>query len=209
MTLEEMQAAWQAGNRKLVEYKLVNESLIKEVVNQKSQSVLSLIKRRYERAMILVAVYFIIFSSILIGNPFDFKVRYEIPLFFLAACSLFFGSMAILGYKRINKITPDNDTLIQSLDGVIHQYNKFRELLLAALLVAGTSVNSAFLPRIENRRGVMTAILWASGLIAIDIFLIWLFMKAGVIQGRKPDSLKGMVADLKLRLNELRELEEN
>jgi uncharacterized membrane-anchored protein YhcB (DUF1043 family) len=210
MTLEEMHATWQASNKKLVAYKILNESLIKQIISQRSDSILSIIKGKYKRLGGFLFFYLVVFSAAIIGDPFDYKLlRPYIPLSLLVVIIFIFLLLTVQSYRRITRFELNNNNLVQTLEQVIAQHQKLRKRLVFTFLVTGGLFDAAFTDRIIHHRGLKDALLFIMLLIGIGIFTFWLIYKLEIFQNRNDKILKNNLEELKARLQELQELREN
>jgi hypothetical protein len=205
-----MYTTWQASNTKLADYKIMNETLLKQIIGQRSQSILSIIKGKYQRVSGFLLFYLLVFSTIIITDPFDYHLlRPYIPLSLLAIITFTFLVMTVKSYSNITRLELNNNNLLQTLEQVIQQHLKLRKRLVLTFLVTGCLFDSVFIDRIIDHKGLKDALLFIVILTGAGILTFWLIYKLRIFRDRYDKILEGNLEELKGRLQELQELTEN
>jgi hypothetical protein len=210
MTLEEMHATWQASNKKLVAYKILNETLIKQMISQRSQSILSIVKAKYKKLIGFLLFYMLIFAAAVVGDPFDYqRLSPYTTIFFLLVATLVFLVITVRSYLNVTRISLQHANLVETLQQTVQQHAKLRNWLVTIFMITGTLFNLAFIDRIIANRGVKDAVLYVLLLIGINVVLYYLIHKLDIFRDRNSRVITENMKELKQRLRELEELSEN
>lgn len=210
MTAEAMQAAWQASTQKMEAFKSVNEELVKEIVSLRSQSIFTTIKGRYRRLIGLLIFYIVVFSTILITNPFDYKMETPpvIPLAILITIELFFMVGTITALRRMNRKPLDQMNMIQSLEQSINDHQKFRKFLEYTFISTGLLFSIAIQPDIIYTRNLEQAVKWISIMIFMPLAAVFVIYKLKIFDDASGKQMKQALSEIKQRLQELKAPEE-
>jgi hypothetical protein len=211
MTAETMQAAWKASTQKLEAFKSVNEELVKEIVSLRSQSISAAIKRRYRGLIGLLIFYIVVFSTILITNPFDYKMETPplIPLAILTTIELSFLVATITAWRRMNRKSLDQMNMIQSLEQSINDHQKFRKFLECTFISTGILFSIAIKPDIIYTGNLEQAVKWIGICIVIPLAVVFVIYKLKIFNNTSGKQMKQALSEIKQRLQELKAPEDN
>lgn len=204
MILDDLKAAWQLYDRKLAHTQFINEKILLRMIKERSTTRLASIQREYRWSFIYMFAMLLLFTSILVWNPFDFNHLVQYTPTILQTLSILV--VLVLLYKGYVDLDVDmnHNNLDTSLKKIILVYEKSEKVLGWAgvsLMVSGLLFPLSFLPKIVESSGIWKGL----GLVLIQTGVVLgmyiLVAKLGFLKDKKKHAAK-----FKDDLNELEEL---
>lgn len=201
MNIDELKQSWKKYDQQLAAQSVLNEKLIKNILKEKSHSLLDQMRRRYIFAFLYLLAFTAFCVVSILYNAFDFNhiIQY-LPLVLYILASLFILWLLGNGFK-ITRIEIDKENLVGSIHKVLNLHQKFVSRTAKAKFIfifSGFLFPLSFLPRIYAGKGSLPAAGLVLGTIAMIAVLFLLFRKLGLFRDRFAEKL----------VNNLKELEE-
>jgi hypothetical protein len=160
--------------------------------------------------MLIVEV--IVLISILLGNPFDFKYRWQFVPYVLITVGVIVAFFNILKLYRKLDGPVSNFSIGDFLKTIIETYDKnkvFEKWFGVILMSIGFIIPLSFLPKKIANKGITAALLETAILMAVTLLLYFIAFKLGAFRNRQKEKLIDDLAELNELKAMSKELNEN
>jgi ABC-type uncharacterized transport system permease subunit len=193
MELEELKKDWKVFEAKIEKSIEINDRLIESMIRERSVSRISKMKNQYMALFIIMSIEAIFLVAILLGNPFDFKEKWQ----FLPYLGLIIGVvMAIISILKLyKKLDFDFGAVNTSifLIKILEYYKKnkvYEKWFGILILLNGFLLPLSFLPKKIERYGLQRGLL-DTGIMMAFTFLIYIIaIRMGAFRNRHEEKMK-------------------
>lgn len=200
MDLDEFKLTWQAYEHKLDQTQQLGQKLLGVIQRERSKNTIDKMIRELQRVYVILFGIVLIFSAIVVGNPFD----YTQPIHFIP--SIGYILLAVVGLivstrhmNELRKTTLSSQSLIQSLTELIRlreQHTRLLSRVWIGGMLAGAMIMLPAIARRYAESGWIATLLITLFPIGLTFLSAWLAKTIGLFTDRYLSELQEQLKEL-------------
>ncbi|MGB4840412.1 MAG: hypothetical protein WBP08_15530 [Saprospiraceae bacterium] len=198
MELEQLKNEWQKIEKKVAKSEKLNQTLVNTLLNTKSTSILDQMKARHTSLLIILGIEIIFFIAVLLGNPFDFKYKFQYLPFVLLIIIILIAAISLYKFSKAVATDMAKYSLKNTLENILEYYRKnetYDKYFGIISFSIGLLVPWSFLPNKIANTGWSESLLEIGVMTIITLLIYLIAFWLGAFKNKSREKLSNTLAE--------------